>query len=137
MKSIILVAAVWLSFSARGLACTERLIGTWRSNKEVTLQYLKTHTKLTQQQFDKVGTVLGKMVIVFDSERLTEKSGNWKFTTKYTIVEETKDAVTIEAEDPGTKKLTKTKFTLDSTGFWTPDDKIPGYQERFDKVGKE
>jgi hypothetical protein len=137
MKIIILAMALWLSFSVRGLAGTERLIGTWKSNKEVTLQYLKTHTKLTQQQLDRVGTVLGKMVIVFDSERLTEKSGNWKFTTKYIIVEETKDAVTIEAEDPGTKKLTKTKFALDPSGFWTPDEKIPGYQERFDKVGKE
>jgi hypothetical protein len=137
VKNFILAALMTLSFCVRVQAGNQRLIGTWKSNKEVTLQYLKTRTKLTLQQLDKVGSVLGKMVIVFDSERMTAKSGDCKFTTKHTIVEETKNGVTIEAEDPGTKKLTRTKFTLDAAGFWTPDDKIPGYQERFDKVAEE
>jgi len=137
MKNLILTAVVLVTFSFRVHAASQRLIGTWKSNREVTLQYLKTHTKLTSQQLDKLAPILGKMVVVFDSERITEKSGNWKFTTKYTIIEEIKNTVTIEAEDPGTKKLTKTKFTLDASGFWTPDEKIPGYQERFDKIAKE
>ena len=137
MKKLILVSLALITFSTQLYAFGQRLIGTWKSNKEATLQYLKTHTKLTPQQLDKLGSVLGKMVIVFDSEQITEKSGNWKFTTKYTIVEETKDTVTIEAQDPQTKKLTRSKFIVDPTGLWAPDDKISGYQERFDKVAAE
>jgi hypothetical protein len=117
-------------------AGSERLIGTWKSNKAATLDYLKTHTKLTPQQLEKVGTVLGKMVFIFDAQSVTFKSGDWKFVSKYKIVEESKTTIVIESENPDTKKLEKTRLEVDANGFWTPDDKIPGYKERFDKAGK-
>lgn len=137
MKYLVLATLILFACSAPVHASSEKLVGTWKSNREVTLGYLKTHTKLTPQQLDRLGSILGKMVIVFDAERITEKSGSWKFTTKYKVVEETKDTITIEAADPQTKQSTKTKFTVDATGLWAPDDKVPGYQERFDKVAKE
>ncbi|MDB6121357.1 MAG: hypothetical protein JWQ71_350 [Pedosphaera sp.] len=136
MLKFIFSVVLLLGFSLSIHAGNSKLVGTWKSNKAATVDYLKSHTKLTPQQLEKVGSVLGKMVIEFDAEKMTMKSGNWKFVSKYKIVEESKDGVTIEAEDPGTKKLTKTKFELDNSGFWTPDEKIPGYKERFDKIVK-
>jgi hypothetical protein len=118
-------------------AGNERLIGTWKSNRDATLSYLKTHTKLTPEQLAKVSTILGKMVLVFDSQTVTEQSGDHKFTSKYKIVEETKDTITFESIDSQSKKPTRNKLELDGKGFWSPDERIAGYKERFDKVAKE
>ncbi len=135
MKKIaLMVTAFALLLPAH--AGSERLIGTWKSNRPSTLDYLKTHTKLTPQQLEKVGTALGKMVFIFDAQNVTLKSGDWKFVSKYKILEESKAVIIIESENPETKKLEKTRMELDANGFWTPDDKIPGYKERFDKTAK-
>ena len=117
-------------------AGNERLIGTWKSNKPATLDYLKTHTKLTLARLEKVGTLLGKMVFIFDERTVTFKSGDWKFISKYKIIKEDKTTIVIETENPETKKPEQTRMELDTKGFWTPDDKIPGYKERFDKNEK-
>jgi hypothetical protein len=134
MKKFILVSAILAAMVFSTPAGNERLIGTWKSNKAATLTYLKGHTKFTPQQLEKVGSILGKLEIVFDKENITEKSGDWKFASKYKILEETKDSVVIESQDQDTKKPTKTKLELDATGFWVSDDKIAGYKERFDKI---
>ena len=131
-KFIALVCVVFIS--ATVFAGNEKLIGTWKSNKDATVAYLKTHTKLTSQQLDKLATVFGKMTITFDAKNVTFKSGDWKFTSAYKVISETKDSITIESEDPGTKKPSQGKLEFDGNGFWCPDDKIPGFKEKFDKV---
>lgn len=114
----------------------DRLYGTWKSNKPETMAYLKTHTKLTPQQLEKIGTVLGKMSFTIDKQTITCQSGNWKFTSNYKVVEETPTIITIESQNPQTKKWERSEFEMDAKGFWTADDQIPGYKERFDKVAK-
>jgi hypothetical protein len=130
IATIALIFAVLLPVSAG----SERLAGTWKSNKAATLDYLKKHTKLTPQQLEKLDTILGKTVFIFDAQNVTLKSGDWKFVSKYKILEESKDLIVIESDDPQTRKPTKTRIELDAKGFWTPDDKIAGYKERFDKI---
>jgi hypothetical protein len=133
MKNLILaVLCFFISISA--FAGSEKLIGTWKSNKETTLNYLKTHTKLTPEQLAKVGGALGKMTITFDANNMTLKSGDWKFSSSYKFISETQNVIVIESEEPGNKKISQTKFEFEGDGFWTPDDKIPNYKERFDKV---
>jgi len=119
-------------FSA--LAGDGRLIGNWRSDKEATLAYLKSHTRLTAQQLDKVGQMLGKMTVTFTATNLTLKSEGWKFESPYKVVSETKDSVTLESTDPGSGKLTRDKYELDANGFWTTDNRIPGFKERFIRI---
>ncbi len=115
-------------------AGNEKLIGTWKSNKDATVAYLKTHTQLSPKQLEVLGKVLGKMTITFDKNTLTEKSGDWQFSTPYKIISETANSITIESNDPQTKKPTKSVFEFDGNSFWSPEDKIPGYKERFDKL---
>jgi len=76
------------------------------------------------------------MVIVIDAETFTLKQDDWKFTTKYKILSETKNTITFEAENPQTRKMEKGVFEFDASGkgFWSSDDKIEGFKERFDKV---
>jgi len=110
------------------------LIGSWKSDKEATLVYLRKHTSLTPQQLEKVGTSLGKMTITFSSTNMTAKSRDWKFESPYKIVSETKDSMTVESKDPNSGKLTHDKYEFDVNGLWTVDNRIPGYKERFSRV---
>ena len=137
MKKLIAIAALMSGILLPVDAGSEKLVGTWKSNKAATLAYLKTHTKLTPQQLEKLGNILGKAEFTFDAQNVTFKSGDWKFVSKYKVLEESKGLIIIESDDPQTKKPTKTRIELDATGFWTPDDKIAGYKERFDKITKE
>lgn len=114
----------------------ERLIGTWKSNKEATMAYLKTHTKLTQKQLEKVGTVLGTLTVTVDKQTVTYRNGDWKFVSNYRVVEETSKRITIESQNPETKKWERTDLEMDGEGYWVADAKIEGYKERFDKVPK-
>jgi hypothetical protein len=134
MKKICTLSVLFLAASLSLFAGNERLIGTWKSNKDAMLAYLKIHTKLTPEQLDALAPLLGKMTFIMDNTNITMQLGDWKFTSRYKIISETKDAVTIESQDPSTHDQTKTILELDATGFWTPDDKIRDYKERFDKT---
>lgn len=129
--------AFMLVLSLSAFAGSERFIGTWKSNKAATLSYLKAHTKLTPQQLDKLGTALGTLTITFDKTNMTMRQGDWSFVSPYKIISETTNSITIESKDPTTQKISPTILELDSNGFWTPDDKIPGYKERFDKIAQK
>ena len=132
MKKITTV--VLLCVALQAFAGGERLIGTWKSDKENTLEYLKTHTNLTERQLDLVSQTLGKMAFVFDKTNITIRSSDWKFVSQYTVISETKTSITIQSQDPSTRKLTPTTLEFDGDCFWSTDDRIPGYKERFDKV---
>jgi hypothetical protein len=115
-------------------AGSEKLIGTWKSNKAGTLAYLQSHTHLTDQQLAVVGLALGKMSFTFDKTNMTLISDNWKFVSPYKVVSETANSVTIESKNPQTQQLAQSAFEFYGDHFWVPDDRIPGYKERFDKV---
>jgi len=132
----LLVLGLLIFSTSSLLAGPEKMLGTWKSNKGATVAHLKIHTALTKTQIEKISTVLGKMVIVIDAETFTLKQDDWKFTTKYKILSETKNTITFEAENPQTRKMEKGVFEFDASGkgFWSSDDKIEGFKERFDKV---
>jgi hypothetical protein len=133
LSALLLVASAFTTFAG-----TERLIGTWKSNKGATVAHLKIHTKLTAMQIEKVGSTLGEMTVTFDAENATFKHRDWEHTAKYKIVKEEKNTLTIESENLKTKKPEKTRLEFDTSGkgFWVPDAKIEGYKERFDKLPK-
>jgi hypothetical protein len=133
----LLVLGLILTFSVlSSLAGPEKMLGTWKSNKGATVAHLKIHTGLTKVQIEKISTVLGKQVLVIDADTIHSTLDDWKFTSKYKVLSETKNTITFESEDPQTKKLVKSTFEFDASGkgFWVSDDKIEGFKERFDKV---
>jgi hypothetical protein len=132
MKKLTCLLILVLSLSA--FAGGEKLIGTWKSNKAGTLAYLKTHTHLTGQQLDVVGLALGKMSFVFDKTNMVMQTDDWKQVRPYKFVSKTANSVTIESKDPKTQKTEQSVFEFYGDHFWVPDDRIPGYKERFDKV---
>src|SRR4026208_2610828 len=106
----LLVLGLLIFSTSSLLAGPERMLGTWKSNKNATVAHLKIHTALTKIQIEKISTILGKLVIVIDAETMTLKMDDWKFTTKYKILSETKNTITFEAENPQTKKIEKGVF---------------------------
>lgn len=131
-KKLYLISLLFLSICC--FAGSERLVGTWKSNKQETLAYLKNHTRLTSQQLDMVAQSLGKTTLTFDKTNVTMSSGSWKFISPYKIVSETTNVIIIESKDPNTQKMARGRFEFDGNGFWIPDDKILGYKERFDRL---
>ena len=131
-KNIFLILLLFLSISS--LAGSEKLIGTWKANKQATLAYLKIHTHLASQQLDLVGQALGKTTLTFDKTNLTVRSDNWKSVIPYKVISETKDSVTIEADDHKGQASARSTFEFDGNSIWVPSDKIQGYKERFDKL---
>jgi hypothetical protein len=136
MNRVFLPTFLVFTITLSSFAGAERLIGSWKSNKSATVAHLRINTRLTSAQIDKISTVLGQMVIVVDTNTMTLKHGDWTFTSNYRIVEEKTNAITVEAQDPQTKKLIKSTLELDRSGrgFWIADDKIEGFKERFDKL---
>jgi hypothetical protein len=136
MKTLVVLNIAFAFSVLSALAGPEKMQGTWKSNKGATVAYLKLHTSLNEAQINKIATVLGKMEIIVDAETMTFKQDDWKFTSKYKVISETKNTITFERDDPQTKKLTKcvVEFDASGKGFWAADEKIPGYKERFDKV---
>src|SRR5215208_736813 len=116
MKALVLAALITLSASLPAVAGTEKLIGTWKSNKGATVAHLKINTQLSRAQIEKISSVLGQMVIVIDAETMTMTHGDWKFVTKYKILDESGNLVTFEAQDPQTKRLTQDVFEFDRSG---------------------
>jgi hypothetical protein len=111
----------------------DRLLGVWKSNKPGTLAYLQSHTHLTGQQLDLVAQALGKTTFIFDKTSMTVSADDWKFVSPYKIVSESPNSITFEAKDPTTQIPGTNVFEFYGDHFWSPDDRIPGYKERFDK----
>jgi hypothetical protein len=110
------------------------LLGVWKSNKPGTLAYLQSHTHLTDQQLDLVAQTLGKTTFTFDKTNMTISADNWKFASPYKIVSKTPNSITFEAKDPSTQIMGTNVFEFYGNHFWSSDDRIPGYKERFDKL---
>ncbi len=137
MKQFLLSCLLVCGWSVSVVAGGERLVGTWKSNKTVTLEYLKAHTTLEGAQLEKVGKLLGSREFTFKAESMTVTSdGRNLHTVSYKFLQETNGVLTFEAYDPSVRKIMPNVVEIDETGMWVTSDKIPGYKERFDKVVK-
>src|SRR5271154_3970395 len=74
MKKRILTGALALALVLSAQADGDRLAGSWKSNKEATLDYLKAHTALSSEQLKRVGAILGKQILTFDGHSLKAQS---------------------------------------------------------------
>ncbi len=134
-RSVALVCLLLVSLSIFAASLRSKtLVGTWKSNKEATLDYLQTHTRLSKEKLDTIGKALGKMTITFTTTNLVMKSGDWNFSSPYEIVSETREFVVIESNSPNTGRRTQDSFDLDGDSIWIRDARIPGYKERFDRL---
>jgi hypothetical protein len=134
MKRIVLCWLLLGAFLLPAHADPQRLVGTWKSDRKATLDYLKQHTKLSFEELGKIDPILGKTVLIFDRKTMTAQNGDWKVVTKYAIIREEPNYVVVQTIDPKTKLLEQTRLDLDKDGIWVPEEKVPGYKERFQKV---
>jgi len=132
MRTLICFYLLLVTLSA--FAGGDGLLGTWKSNKPGTLAYLQSHTHLTDKQLDLVAQSLGKTTFTFDKTNMTVSADSWKFVSPYKVVSETHNLITFEAKDPNSQIMGTNVFEFYGDHFWSSDDRISGYKERFDKL---
>lgn len=130
MKLLFILSAFLLSSSVH--ATGERLIGTWKSDKEKSLAYLRQNTKFTADQIAKLAPILGKMTITYDGKRASWKMDKDGDERPYRIVADSPQMIIIESVDSKTQKKEEEKLRFSSTNeYWISDPRVPGFAECF------
>lgn len=130
MKLFTLLFTLLLCSSA--YASGERLIGTWKSNREKTLENLRQVPNLSEGQRNKLTPLFGKISTTYDGKRGITKLNGESFEEPYTVISDTPQAIVIESLDAMTKK--KEKVTLRFSGkdeFCVDVVQVPGLAECF------
>jgi hypothetical protein len=110
-----------------------RLVGTFVSDKDETMAYLKSAGKFTERQLSVYSRLLGKLRIECDG--VTEVSIMEDFTDSQPlrVIERTSEYVVTESEVLGYKVQHKIIFTED--GYWVTGGLTgPDYREKFKRL---
>ncbi len=108
-----------------------RLSGTFVSDRQETLKYLKDTGNYTPEHLDRIGKLLGKMKITFnkDSSAIIELDGNIS-QEKFKIIEVSSDRAVIEYN-----QCDKYEIIFKDDGYWATGGILsPPYMEKFKKI---
>ena len=83
----------------------DRLLGTWRSNRELTLKYWRFEPGISQEDKKQLAQMLGKTTWRFTRSQFSFQLDRSRFTKPYTVV--AKDAISTviaigEKDEPST-----------------------------------
>jgi hypothetical protein len=91
------LAAMWLTFtSARARASTEfdqRLLGTWRSNRELTMKYWRFYPGISQAQKEQIAQRFGKLTWRFTETEYFYDLDDSHTSSPYWVI--AKDAISV------------------------------------------
>ena len=122
-----------------------RLIGSWRSNHDLTAETIRSHLKGTAEKQDHFLSVFGIMRLTYTSDSMTAfmpawgHQPDWTHSTKYRVTASTPDSVTIQPHDwpIGDNKPMLIHF-VSPDRYWTeittPKLDTTGWKEFFDRV---
>ena len=119
------------------------IIGTWKSNKELTLKETRLDQSVREETKKKFEDLFGRMTITYTKSksiaRMEEDEGieEWESITDYKIVAEAKDKLMIEWKDSETgEMMQETLHFINPNQYWiklpTGEGKIQG-REYFDR----
>ncbi len=111
----------------------DKLIGSWKSDKEKTLAAMQRITmRLKPEQYAQLESLLGKMSITYDGKRASWTIGDESDSRDYVVASEVEPMLLIESTSPKTKL--KESIMLRFTGtdeYWVSDPRFPGFEECF------
>ncbi|MGL4282866.1 MAG: hypothetical protein ACRCSI_04295 [Eubacterium aggregans] len=88
------------------------LIGTWQSDHEKTMDFIRNNAKITDKQYEFSNQIFGKMKMIFTEDQICFWMPDWQFDGKamkgwqdtewqtYTLVGVNEDTAIISAYDP-------------------------------------
>ncbi|NJD56133.1 MAG: hypothetical protein FIA94_06970 [Nitrospirae bacterium] len=126
---LLAVVAGLMMFSPCSAEQPRKLSGTFISDKEATLDYLRSTGAYSEEQIAKLGSVLGKMKVTFTGDTVMTELDGSKTAEEFSVVEEDADHVVILTNLEGEPVRNRIEFSPD--GYWliTPGDKP--FREKF------
>lgn len=109
----------------------DRLLGTYVSDKEATLKYLKDTGNYTNEYLDRIGKLLGKMKITYNKDNIAivELDGDIR-QEDFKIIKVSSDYAVIEYDQSN-----KYKIIFKDDGYWASGGIMPlPYMEKFKKI---
>lgn len=95
-----------------GIAEPNPLIGTWQSDHEKTMDFIRKNTKITGKQYEFSDQIFGKMKVIFTKDKTCSWIPDWQFNGKamqgwkdtkwrnYVVLDVSKDRVITSGPDP-------------------------------------
>jgi hypothetical protein len=141
-SSSLLVALV-LVFTAAGRSDpfgADRLIGSWKSNRELTISNLQLRKKVSTEAREDLEKQFGTLTLTFKGKELegfVPASGNkpeWHYSSPYAIVAATDNKVMIRHIAPATKRMDTITVIFDGPNrCWVSLGDVGG-KECFDRI---
>jgi len=119
--------------AACAFAQSQELSGTYISDKEATLDYLRSTGAYSPEQLQKIGSVMGRMKVTFNGDTVMTELDEHKTSEQFKIVEQGAGYITILTNLDGESVQNRIEFVSD--GYWlvNPPGERP-FREKFRRV---
>jgi len=119
--------------AACAFAQSQELSGTYISDKEATLDYLRSTGVYSPEQLQKIGSVMGRMKVTFNGDTVMTELDEHKTSEQFKIVEQGAGYITILTNLDGESVQNRIEFVSD--GYWlvNPPGERP-FREKFRRV---
>lgn len=144
----IFVALVVLSISQAAMCCPD-LIGTWKSSKEMSMEYNEKYAQLEPRQKELLVQILGHMKVTYTEKNAHEhgqepikvkvagKDSDFTFedlSYPYTVLSCDQDALKVEYEHPYSGVTQETIHFVGKNTYWLSPEMLPSTREYFVRV---
>ena len=102
--------------AACAFAQLQELSGTFISDKEATLDYLRSTGVYSPEQLQKIGSVMGRMKVTFNGDTVMTELDEHKTSEQFKIVEQGAGYITILTNLDGESVQNRIEFVSD--GYW-------------------
>ena len=129
-----------LSFFVAGLASAvcvgekpQELSGTFVSDREATMSYLKSTGAYSPEQMEKIGSVVGKMKVAFAGDTVVTELDDHTISERFEVAEQGEDYIVILTNLDKEPVRNRIEFVTD--GYWliSPSVEKP-FREKFRRV---
>ncbi len=112
-----------------------RLEGTWRSNREATIERWKSEAILSERFISGAEGLLGKVTVTYRGGIAEITDGSWREKGKYKVLASDSNSVVIQSFSNVFEKDVRCTISFVKDGFWVShDDILAGYVEKFDRI---
>jgi hypothetical protein len=134
MKKVLFVFVGLLLFGC-SLKHDPRIVGTFISDKEVTMSYLQGTGKFTDRQLALFESLLGKLRVESDGVTVVSTMDDFTYSEPLRIVERESEYIVTESKFLG--ETIKYKFIFTDDGYWSVGGiSGPYYREKFRRINK-
>ena len=112
-----------------------RIIGTFISDKDATMEYLRSSGKFTEEKLNILSGLLGKLIMECDMVNCVSTMDAYISVEPLRILERTDEYIIVASQMLGEMVTSKLVFTED--GYWHLGNEAPGchFREKFVRIG--